>query len=224
MFTGLIEEVGSIKQISQNGANTDIVIRASKVLKGTKIGDSIAVNGVCLTVTELYNDSFKAFAMAETMRRTAFSELKAGSQVNLERAMACDGRFGGHMVSGHIDGTGEIASVEKEGMATWVTINADKKLLKYIVEKGSVALDGISLTVAKCDEKSFAVSIIPHTGSETTLLTKKKGQKINIENDVISKYVEKMLFNRSDYEGSDSKDDKKSESSLTMEKLISLGF
>ena len=170
MFTGIVEETGKIKAMTAGESSGEIRIEARKVLEGTKIGDSIAVNGICLTVTGLQPDGFTADVMAETVRRSALRELGPGSEVNLERAMAADGRFGGHMVSGHIDGTGTVLSLEREENAVWVSIEAPKEILKLIVEKGSIAIDGISLTVAYVDDTLFKVSIIPHTGQETTLL------------------------------------------------------
>lgn len=193
MFTGIIEEIGEIKQIKLGAKSAELTIKGAVVTGDSKIGDSIAVNGVCLTATTINGDTFTADVMAETMRRTALGSLKAKSKVNLERAMAANGRFGGHIVSGHIDGTGTISKLEKEDNAVWVTINAPAKILKYIIEKGSIAIDGISLTVAYVDDKCFKVSIIPHTASETTLLSKKAGDMVNLENDVIGKYVEKLM-------------------------------
>lgn len=193
MFTGIVEEVGTIKEIKKGTKSAVLTIKGDVVTQGSILGDSIAVNGVCLTVTSLSGNIFTADVMAETMRRTSLGALVQGSKVNLERAMAANGRFGGHIVSGHIDGTGVIKDYTREDNAVWVTIGADKKILKYIIEKGSIAIDGISLTVAYVDSTCFKVSIIPHTASETTLLTKKPGDIVNLENDVIGKYVEKLL-------------------------------
>lgn len=195
MFTGIIEEIGTVKKISLAGKSGSLEIGAKKVLEGTKIGDSIAVNGVCLTVTSLSSSTFTADIMAETVRRSSLGSLSSGSGVNLERAMAADGRFGGHIVSGHIDGTGKIARLQKEENAVWVHISAGKEILALIVEKGSIAIDGISLTVASVSDSEFAVSIIPHTASETTLLSKKAGDIVNLENDIVGKYVQKLLSN-----------------------------
>ena len=192
-------------------------MKAKKVLQGTKIGDSIAVDGVCLTVTSLQPDGFTADVMAETIRRSSLGSCKAGSQVNLERAMAADGRFGGHIVSGHIDGTGVIRSMIREENAIWVSIGTSQKILHLVVEKGSICIDGISLTVAKVDEAGFQVSVIPHTGEETTLLEKAPGDPINLENDVIGKYVERLL-------GIDKNKEEKKESGITMEFLEKFGF
>lgn len=193
MFTGIIEESGTIKRITLQGNSGQIAIRAEKVLEGTKIGDSIAVNGICLTVTSLQADGFTADVMAETIRRSSLGESKAGDAVNLERAMAAGGRFGGHIVSGHIDGTGTISSYKKEENAVWVTIETTPEILQLIVEKGSICIDGISLTVAGVGSSEFQVSVIPHTGEETTLLKKKPGSLVNLENDVVGKYVQKLL-------------------------------
>lgn len=190
MFTGIIEETGRI----QSAGNGKICIAAQKVLAGTKIGDSIAVNGVCLTVTNIDSlNNFTADVMNETLSRSNLGALKKGSRVNLERAMAADGRFGGHFVSGHIDGTGTILKMLNDGNAVWIYISAPAAILNLIIEKGSVAIDGVSLTVAKVDEKEFAVSVIPHTGEETTLLEKKSGDIVNLENDIIGKYVQKLM-------------------------------
>ena len=193
MFTGIVEEKGSVRYMQLTGESGVLAIKAKKVLERTKIGDSIAVNGVCLTVTSLQPDGFTADVMAETIRRSSLGSCKVGSQVNLERAMAADGRFGGHIVSGHIDGTGVIRSLTREENAIWVSIGTSPQILHLIVEKGSICIDGISLTVAKVEEEEFQVSVIPHTGEETTLLGKVPGDSVNLENDVIGKYVERLL-------------------------------
>ncbi|MXP77143.1 riboflavin synthase [Lachnospiraceae bacterium WCA-9-b2] len=193
MFTGIVEEMGKIRQILLAGSSGKIQIEARKVLEGTKVGDSIAVNGVCLTVTSLSHDGFTADMMAETYRRSALGQQKVGDLVNLERAMAAGERFGGHIMSGHIDGTGVIEKLRREENAVWVTIRTKPAVLRLIVEKGSVGIDGISLTVASVSETGFQVSVIPHTGEETTLLKKKTGDLVNLENDIVGKYVEKLL-------------------------------
>ncbi|HOO05810.1 MAG TPA: riboflavin synthase [Ruminococcus sp.] len=193
MFTGLIEETGKVSSLRRGGNSSFIRIQAEKVLEGTVTGDSIAVNGVCLTVTEMGGGWFQADVMNETLARSSLGSLKPGDLVNLERAMAAGGRFGGHIVSGHIDGTGTVTDIKNDGIAVWYTITADPQILRYIVEKGSVALDGISLTVAKVTAESFSVSVIPHTAEVTTLSKRKTGDKINIENDIIGKYVEKLM-------------------------------
>lgn len=215
MFTGIVEEKGYIESLHLSGNSGKIEIRASKVLEGTLIGDSIAVNGVCLTVVRKQANGFTADVMAETIRRSNLGNLKKNSAVNLERAMAADGRFGGHIVSGHIDGTGVISEQKREENAIWVTISAPKEILDLIVEKGSICIDGISLTVAKVTEKDFSVSVIPHTGEETTLLEKQVGDVVNLENDVIGKYVQKLM-------GLKQKEEKTSK--ITMEFLQEYGF
>ena len=192
MFTGIIEECGTVLDVLKNGVSGSVQIQASTVLEGTKTGDSIAVNGVCLTVTKLTKSSFTADVMAETFRRTNLGNLGKNSRVNLERAMAADGRFGGHIVSGHIDGTGIISRIKEEGNAVWIYISAHQSILNLIVEKGSVAVDGISLTVAAVSDKEFAVSVIPHTRENTALSGKKTGAVVNLENDIIGKYVQKL--------------------------------
>lgn len=194
MFTGIVEETGTLCEIKKGAVSAQVKIRCRKVLEGTRIGDSIAVNGICLTVTSLAEDGFTADVMAETMRRSSLSEIAVPGRVNLERAMAADGRFGGHIVSGHIDGCGRITDIRQEENAVWYTVEAEKSLLRYIVEKGSVALDGISLTVAETTEKDFKVSVIPHTRQETSLPDRKIGSILNIECDVVGKYVEKFLL------------------------------
>lgn len=216
MFTGIIEEIGTVEAVRMDGASGTLTIRAEKVLEGTKIGDSIAVNGGCLTVCRIAGNTFTADVMAETMRRTGFAHLARGSAVNLERAMAADGRFGGHIVSGHIDGTGTILQMQRESNAVWVTVGAEKNILRYIVEKGSITIDGISLTVAYVDEECFKVSVIPHTGGQTTLLGKAAGDVVNLECDIIAKYVEKLT-------GAGSRDSS-GEAEVTMEFLIENGF
>ncbi len=193
MFTGIIEEVGAVRHIRMGSASCVITVGAEKVLTDVHIGDSIAVNGTCLTVCSFDGGSFSADVMPETMRRTNLGTLAPGSPVNLERAMAANGRFGGHIVSGHIDGTGQVRSLRREDNAVWVRIAASPDILRYIVEKGSIAIDGISLTVADVTMQDFAVSVIPHTGEETTLLHKKPGDIVNLECDILAKYVEKLL-------------------------------
>ena len=216
MFTGIIEEVGVIKSIRMGAQSAVITIEAEKVLEDIHLGDSIALNGVCLTVTSFDSHSYSVDIMHESLKRTNLGSMKSGSRVNLERAMAADGRFGGHIVAGHVDGTGKITSMEKDDNAVWIYIQAEPSVLKYIVEKGSITIDGISLTVAKVDEKSFAVSVIPHTGTHTTLLEKKPGDTVNLENDMIGKYVEKLL----NYQEKENKPS----SRITMEFLRENGF
>lgn len=193
MFTGIIEEIGKVKDVKKGEESSVLTIGAKTVLEGTAIGDSISVNGVCLTVTQLLTDAFEADVMAETLNRSNIGELEPGREINLERAVSLQTRLGGHIVSGHIDGTGIIREFREDDNAVWVTIAAKPELLRYIIEKGSIAIDGISLTVAAVDDHSFAVSIIPHTAEETTLLRKKVGDTVNLECDMIGKYVEKLL-------------------------------
>ena len=193
MFTGIVEEQGVIRSLAITGTSGTIALKCRKVLEGTAVGDSIAVNGICLTVVSLQADGFTADIMAETVRRSSLSHCRPGDPVNLERAMAADGRFGGHMVSGHIDGTGVIRSLRREENAVWVTIETSEEILELIVEKGSICIDGISLTVAAVGNQEFQVSVIPHTGEETTLLKKKPGDLVNLETDIIGKYVKKLL-------------------------------
>ena len=217
MFTGIIEEIGTIKSINSNGISSQLCISANKILEDTKIGDSIAVNGVCLTVTSIKSNLFTADVMAETLRRSNLGSLIPQTKVNLERAMPANGRFGGHIVSGHIDGTGTIVETKPEGNAVWIKINCSDNLLKYIIHKGSITIDGISLTVAKVTDSDFSVSIIPHTAANTTLLQKKSGDVVNLENDVVGKYIEKLLsFQKID--------EQKPQSKITEEFLRQNGF
>ena len=217
MFTGIIEEKGRLVKVISGSESGSVEIEAAKVLEGTKIGDSIAVNGVCLTVTALKNSGFTADVMPETLRRTNLGMLHKGAEVNLERAMAAGGRFGGHIVSGHVDGTGTISELKRDGNAVWVSIKAAADILQLIVEKGSICIDGISLTVAYVDDKLFKVSIIPHTGSETTLLTKKPGDIVNLENDIVGKYIQKLM---QPYRP----DNRRAEAGITMEMLQEFGI
>jgi len=193
MFTGLIEEIGEIKSIEKGVKSARITIKAEEVLFGTKIGDSINTNGVCLTVTEFDKNTFSVDVMAETIRSSNLGKLKSGSPVNLERALRVSDRLGGHIVSGHIDGIGTIVDFYKEDNAIWVSVETTVDILKYIVHKGSITIDGISLTVAYVDENILKVSIIPHTKNETTLLNKNIGDEVNLECDMLAKYVEKLL-------------------------------
>lgn len=193
MFTGIVEEVGAIKNIKRGQHSAVLTIHAKTVLEETRIGDSIAVNGICLTVTRLFPDGFSADVMHETLNRSSLAGLTAGSVVNLERAMPANGRFGGHIVAGHVDGVGHIANIRKDDTAVWYTVLAGPEILRYVVEKGSITIDGISLTVARVDSQSFAISAIPHTVSVTVLADRKPGDMVNLETDIIGKYVEKLL-------------------------------
>ena len=217
IFTGIIEELGVVKSIAINGASGCITLKAKKVLEGTQLGDSIAVNGTCLTVTSINSDGFSADVMAETVKRTSLSQVGKGDLVNLERAMILNGRFGGHIVSGHIDGTGTITKYTKEENAIWVTIKAPDEILDLIVEKGSICIDGISLTVATVSDQDFQVSIIPHTAKETTLIHKKVGSLVNLENDIVGKYIKKLMENNQEEQA-------KKASGLTMEMLEEYGL
>ncbi|MGL5380743.1 riboflavin synthase [Clostridium sp.] len=193
MFTGLVEEIGEIKSIKKSKKSAFINVKARQILKDIKIGDSISTNGVCLTVVSFTENEFSVEAMAETLERSNIGKLSNGEKVNLERAMKASDRFGGHIVSGHIDGRGVITSYKNDDIAIWITIEAKEEILKYIVEKGSITLDGVSLTVAYVDNEKFKVGIIPHTSKFTTLTSKSLGDEINIECDVIGKYVEKLV-------------------------------
>ena len=195
MFTGIVEEIGKIKEKKKGPASAVFTVAADKILEDTAPGDSIAVNGVCLTVTDLTDSQFEADVMHETIERSSMGDLETGSFVNLERAIKAGGRFGGHIVSGHIDGTGIITDISLDDNAIWYTIQTSEKIMRYIVEKGSVAIDGASLTVVRCERQSFIVSVIPHTVENTIFSVKKEGDKVNLENDTIGKYVEKMMFN-----------------------------
>ena len=193
MFTGIIEEIGQVRHVVSSRTSGEISLQAGRVLEGTRPGDSIAVNGVCLTAAKILPDGFVADVMPETLRRTNLGMLSPGSSVNLERSMAADGRFGGHIVTGHIDGTGTIRAARREENAVWITVDAPRHILDLIVEKGSVAIDGVSLTAAELTEHNFSVSLIPHTGERTILLSKKAGDPVNLENDVIGKYIQKLI-------------------------------
>lgn len=206
MFTGLVEEIGQIKAIERGAKSIRLSISASKIMDDVKLGDSIATNGICLTVVSFDSAGFTADVMPETMSRTSFGALGTGSRVNLERAVRVGDRLGGHMVSGHVDGLGEVVGQEKDDNAIWVSIAAPKSILKYVIEKGSIAIDGISLTVAYVDDKIFKVSIIPLTQDDTTLTSKKAGEKVNLECDMTAKYIEKFMFRREEEEKSEKSD------------------
>ncbi len=193
MFTGIVEEIGTVKEIVRGSLSIKLCIHCTKILDDVKMGDSIAVNGVCLTVTGRGENWFFCDVMPETMRKTGLFKLNLADRVNLERALRLSDRLGGHIVTGHIDGTGIVTSRVEEDNAIWLTLEAQDTIMKYIVIKGSVALDGASLTVAYVDEKCFKVSLIPLTIGVTTLGLRKKGDQLNIECDVMGKYVEKLL-------------------------------
>lgn len=193
MFTGIVEEVGEIAAVKRGPHSSALTISGTLIFSDLKLGDSVAVNGVCLTVTGIHGGQFTADVMHETLDRSSLENIRPGTKVNLERAMAADGRFGGHIVAGHVDGLGRISQVAKDDNAIWYTIKAAPDILRYIVEKGSVAIDGISLTVARVSEDSFAISAIPHTVRVTTLCQKGPGDPVNLETDIIGKYVEKLM-------------------------------
>ena len=193
MFTGIIEEIGAVERVQRGAHSAVLTVRAEMVLEGTKIGDSIAVNGICLTVTSLGGGRFSADVMHETLNRSALAGLSVGARVNLERAMPANGRFGGHIVAGHVDGVGKITRVRRDDTAVWYTVEAPPEVLRYVVEKGSITIDGISLTVAAVAEGGFSVSIIPHTAAQTVLGERQEGDLVNLETDIIGKYVEKLL-------------------------------
>jgi len=193
MFTGIIEEIGTVARVVQGAKSSRVTISANIIFSDLKLGDSVATNGVCLTVSEMTNNSFTADVMHETLKYTSLKGLAAGTRVNLERAMAANGRFGGHIVSGHIDGTGTVVDIKKDDNAVIYKIAAGPDIIKYVVKKGSIAIDGISLTVTAVDDTSFSVSIIPHTLQETILADRKLGDTVNLEVDMFAKYIEKLL-------------------------------
>lgn len=231
MFTGIVEEIGTLKAVQKGRHSAVLRIQAKKILEDVHIGDSIAVNGICLTVTEFTQSEFAADVMHETMSRTNLGQLRQGSPVNLERAMAANGRFGGHIVSGHVDGTGTIASITRDDNAIWYTISAAPAILRYIVEKGSITIDGTSLTVARVSDKDFAISAIPHTVAVTILGQKKVGDQVNLENDILGKYVEKLLqggiqssWQNGQFMAKGSDDSTQKKGRITMEFLTANGF
>ncbi|OPX84201.1 MAG: Riboflavin synthase [Pelotomaculum sp. PtaB.Bin104] len=204
MFTGIIEELGVLRGTRQGADSAQLVIGAEKVLKDVQVGDSIAVNGVCLTVIHFTPRDFTADVMAETLAKTNLEKLTPGNPVNLERALRLGDRLGGHLVSGHVDGTGTIIRMEKHDIATLVSIRAPREVMRYIIKKGSVAIDGISLTVVDFQADNFQVSLIPHTAHATTLGLKRVGDNVNLEGDVIGKYIERLFPNSNNY-GKESK-------------------
>lgn len=216
MFTGIVEETGILRSLRPaSGGGGVLAVRCRAALDGSRVGDSIAVNGVCLTVSSLAEDGFSADVMPETLRRSNLGLLSPGTRLNLERAMPADGRFGGHLVTGHIDGRGSIRSAAREGNAVWYTIGCCPEILRLIVPKGSVAVDGISLTVADTGPGFFRVSVIPHTASLTSLGGRGPGDTVNLENDCIGRYVERLL---------QAGMGQKPTGALTAEALSALGF
>ena len=218
MFTGIVEELGKVEKIQYDSGFYKIDIQCQKVLEGIKLGDSICVNGVCLTANKLYENHFIADVMGETMARTNLGILTDGDKVNLERALSLSYRLGGHVVTGHVDGKGKIIDIDKKIDGTWFSVQVPEDILKYIIFKGSITIDGISLTVAYVDENIFKVSVIPHTLENTILNYKKINDSVNIECDLIGKYVEKFLLRQDDTKICNKK------SNITMEFLSKHGF
>ncbi len=217
MFTGIIEEIGTVNNTNMAGGSGELKVAARLILDDAKLGDSIAVNGVCLTITRINSSEISFDVSAETLRRSNLGTLKRGSQVNLERALAADGRFGGHMVSGHIDGTGTLAEKRDEGNAIIFTFKAPSIIMHYLIEKGSIAIDGISLTITGLSDESFTVAVIPHSLQQTTLGNLRIGTTVNLENDLVAKYIEKLIQPKNSEES-------KSQSSLNLKMLQQHGF
>lgn len=215
MFTGIVEEIGVIERVTKGAQSAALSIAAKLIFDDLQLGDSVAVNGVCLTVSQLAKNSFNADVMHETLRRSSLGSLGSGSRVNLERALRADGRLGGHIVSGHIDGLGTITGIRRDDNALWYTVKAPQQIIKYVVQKGSIAIDGVSLTVAELSRDTFSVSLIPHTAGHTIMAEKAVGDRVNLENDIISKYVEKLL---------NSADAPAPPKGLTREHLLELGY
>lgn len=215
MFTGIVEELGVIKSVRRGADSARLMIDAARVIEGSRVGDSIMVNGVCLTSVYFGERTFTADVMAETLDKSNLGKLKTGDRVNLERALRLGDRLGGHIVSGHIDGVGTITSREKHDIATLITIRAPEAVMRYIIKKGSVAIDGTSLTVVDFAADSFQVSLIPHTARETTLGFKKNGDTVNLEGDIVGKYIERMM----NFQGS-----KENDPGLNMGFLAEHGF
>lgn len=217
MFTGIIEEIGTVVGVIPGAKSSRVTISGHVIFSDLKLGDSVATNGVCLTVSDMTTGTFTADVMHETLKSTSLAGITAGTPVNLERAMAANGRFGGHLVSGHIDGTGTVREIKREDNAVIYTIGAAADLLNYVVKKGSIAIDGISLTVMHVDDLGFSVSIIPHTLQETVLAVKKAGDVVNLEVDMLAKYIEKLLLGKQ--KGTNQK-----ESAITAAFLMKNGF
>ncbi len=215
MFTGIIEEIGILKEVRKGAQSFILTVQGNVIFNDFCIGDSVAVNGVCLTATSLSSNTFRADVMHETLNRSSLVKLRPGDSVNLERAMPVNGRFGGHIVSGHIDGVGTVKSIKKDDNAIWYTIDAESRVLHYIVEKGSIAVDGVSLTVAAVTKSDFSLSVIPHTVKATILSQKKAGDTVNLENDLIGKYIEKLIYSAPEQNRSDG---------ITKEFLTKFGF
>lgn len=217
MFTGIIEEIGTVNNTNMAGGSGELKIAARLILADAKLGDSIAINGVCLTITRINGSEISFDVSAETLRRSNLGILKRGDRVNLERALAADGRFGGHMVSGHIDGTGILIKKRDEGNAIIFTFQVPPGIMHYLIEKGSIAIDGISLTITDLSDGCFSVAVIPHSLEQTTLGSLRIGSTINLENDLVAKYIEKLTQPRNSEE-------KKSLSGLSLQLLQQHGF
>ena len=215
MFTGIVEEVGKVVGMTQGSKSVNLTVAATLIFNDLGIGDSVSTNGVCLTVTHISGNTFTADVTHESLNRSTLGVLKLQSSVNLERAMSACGRFGGHIVTGHIDGSGVIQAVKADDIAIWYTIATSSHIMAYIVEKGSITIDGISLTVATVTDKTFSVSVIPHTASQTTLRDRKVGDTVNLENDIVGKYIEKLMC---------PPQETASTTKLSMEKIAQYGF
>jgi len=214
MFTGIIEEIGTVKKVIPESKGRKLIIKAGRILEDCKPEDSVAVNGVCLTVTDMLQGAFVVNAVSETLNRTTLSKIKTGTPVNLERALTLNKRLGGHIVQGHVDLVGRILSIKRDGEARVVEVSIpDLSKEKYIVEKGSVTINGVSLTVAESGRSGFKMAVIPYTWDNTVFHILKQGDEVNIEFDIIAKYVEKIVLSNT-----------KRESSLSPDKLRSLGF
>ena len=215
MFTGIVEEVGKVIGMKHGLKSVNLTVSASLIFSDLGIGDSVSTNGVCLTVTHISGNTFTADVAHESLNRSTLGALKLQSSVNLERAMSACGRFGGHIVSGHIDGSGVIQAVKADDIAIWYTIATSSRIMAYIVEKGSITIDGLSLTVATVTDKTFSVSVIPHTASQTALRDRKVGDTVNLENDIVGKYIEKLMC---------PPQETASTTKLSMEKIAQYGF
>ena len=215
MFTGIVEEVGKVVGMNRGTKSVKLTVAASLIFSDLGIGDSVSTNGVCLTVTHISGNTFTADVAHESLNRSTLGVLKLQSSVNLERAMSACGRFGGHIVTGHIDGSGVIQAVKADDIAIWYTIATSSRIMAYIVEKGSITIDGISLTVATVTDKTFSVSVIHHTASQTTLRDRKVGDTVNLENDIVGKYIEKLIC---------LPQETASTTKLSMEKIAQYGF
>ena len=215
MFTGIVEEVGKVVGMNRGPKSVNLTVAATLIFSDLGIGDSVSTNGVCLTVTHISGNTFTADVTHESLTRSTLGVLKLQSSVNLERAMSACGRFGGHIVTGHIDGSGVIQAVKADDIAIWYTIATSSRIMAYIVEKSSMTIDGISLTVATVTDKTFSVSVIPHTASQTTLKDRKVGDTVNLENDIVGKYIEKLMC---------PPQETASTTKLSMEKIAQYGF